>query len=185
MKHYSLPPLEVRMSPNQSKRQYPDLGVKMIAVHDPEGFWDGTISTIMNPKTEVSYHAFLKADGSKAIQFVPWNRKSWSCRIYNSVTENLCLEGFYNKPYDDEALHIFARMVAFRLHKRGLPATAVLPGMVGTTQGKGFTQHKFLGALGGNHKDFVNTDAKWKAFAAMVKSEAAYGHFRKTWGRSN
>jgi len=185
MKHYSLPPLTQMHSPNQSKRTHPELGVQMIAVHDPEGYWKGTISTIMSARAEVSYHAFLKADGKECIQFVPWNRKAWACRVYNSVTENLCLEGFYNKPYDDYALHVFARMVAFRLKKRGLPATAVLPGMVSTPKGKGFTQHKFLGTLGGNHKDFVNTDAKWKAFADMVKAEYKYGHFRKTWGRSN
>lgn len=177
----NLPPLEDwTKCPNQSQRLH-GIGVRLVVVHDPEGTYAGTSGYLMTAAAQVSYHVLLSEDGSHARQFVPWERKAWSCASFNSISDNISIEGFAAEPYDDEGLRRLARVVAFRLHERRLPATFVSAGRV--TNGEGFTFHSELGAAGGGHHDPGFDPATKARFIDLVHREAAHGRFRAVWGK--
>lgn len=171
----SLPRLEHRPSPNQSDRLE---GVRLVVVHDTEGGYEGSIAWLCNPAAQASAHVVLREDGAEATQLVPWSRKAWACMAYNSASDNLEMAGFASRGYGLAQLRRAARIVAFRLHKRGLPARWARGG-----QGQGFCRHYDLGAAGGGHYDPTTSTAKWLAFVALVKLEHRRGHFRHDWGQ--
>lgn len=172
----SLPPLKTRWSPNYSSRNGAE--VRLVVVHDTEGGYDGSVAWLCNPRARASAHVVLREDGLEATQLVPWNQKAWSCVDFNGVSDNLELAGFSSKWYSLSQLRRAARIVAFRLHKRNLPAVWARNG-----SGKGFCRHYDLGAAGGGHSDPTTSTVKWLAFVALVKLEAQRGHFRAEWGQ--
>ena len=180
----NLPPLTIKNSPNQSARtDYPG-GVRLVVVHEPVGGYEGTVAYIMRPGSNVSYHVLTSEDCKEATQLVPWGRKAWSCARFNSVSDNISIAG---KPenWSFAALNRLARIVAYRLKERDLPATfysaPLRPPPVGTA--RGFTYHSQLGAAGGGHSDprFSRTQSAF--FKLAVKFHRRIGGFRPQWGR--
>ena len=169
-----LPPLKERLSPNRSSRH--GQAVHLVVVHDTEGGYAGSIATLCDPARQASAHVVVREDGNEATQLVPWNEKAWACVAFNGVSDNIELAGFHDRLGSHE-LRVGARVVAFRLHKRGLPARWSRDG-----KSPGFCRHYDLGAAGGGHTDPTTSLVYWLRFVALVKYEARRGHFRQTWG---
>jgi N-acetylmuramoyl-L-alanine amidase-like protein len=169
-----LPPLKERLTPNRSSRH--GQTVHLVVVHDTEGGYAGSIATLCDPGRQASAHVVVREDGREATQLVPWNEKAWACVAFNSVSDNIELAGFHDRLGSHE-LRVGARVVAFRLHKRGLPARWSRDG-----KSPGFCRHYDLGAAGGGHTDPTTRLLYWLRFVAWVKYEARRGHFRQTWG---
>lgn len=173
-----LPRLVFRWSPNQSRRL---LRVRLVVVHRPVGSYRGAIASMCDRKHEAAAQVIIREDGREATQLVPWNRKAWACRFYNSVSDNIeTPDWLWSGAMNDEkeqVMRVCARAVAFRLHKRKLPARSV------GALGRGFTSHYRLGKAGGGHTDPTTDPARWAHFARLVVEEHARGGFRKTWGR--
>lgn len=175
----NLPPLKLDYSPNQSPRG--DNKVTLVVVHDTEGDYGGAISWLKEPQAKASAHVVLREDGDEATQLVSWGHKAWSCVDYNSITDNIEIAGHAAKGYPDHQLRRAARIVAFRLKKRGLPPNHVKPKHPGDGS-RGFTYHSDLGEKGGGHTDpgFSKIRSLW--FDLRVKFEYARGQFRNEWG---
>ena len=167
-----LPPLVQHPSPNQSSRH--GVPVHLVVVHDTEGGYAGSIETLCDPNRQASAHVVVREDGGEATQLVPWEGKAWACVAFNSVSDNIELAGFHDKLHN---LRVGARVVAFRLHKRGLPARWSRDG-----KSPGFCRHYDLGAAGGGHTDPTTHLLYWLRFVVLVKYEARRGKFRPQWG---
>jgi hypothetical protein len=167
-----LPPLTQVFTPNKSERSTQD--VRLVVVHDPEGSYTGTISWIQNRSADVSYHVLLNNEGTRAVQFVPWDKKAWS--------DNISIAGFAGNKWSYAALNRLARVVAFRLHKRNLPATFITGPVDPNNPPRGFTFHSELGRAGGGHRDPGLTGVKKAFFIAAVKFHLKRRRFRAEWG---
>lgn len=179
-KGYVLPPLVSAWSPNHSSRR--GQRVNLVVVHDTEGGYAGSVSWLRNPNARASAHVVIREDGKHASQLVGWEDKAWACADYNSESDNIEMAGYAAKPYPLEQLGAYpleqlgvtARVVAYRLHKRGLPPVH--------STSRGFCYHSDLGAAGGGHHDPALSAAQRKWFEAQVKYEYERGGFRDTWG---
>ena len=171
-----LPPLKWKASPNESSRGRTK--ISLVVVHDTEGGYDGAVSWFANSHSEVSAHIVLKEDGSQATQMVEYARKAWHAQDFNSCSIGLEMAGFAKKGYGPAEWAVAARIVAFLLHKNGLPARWAKGG-----GGKGFCRHYDLGRAGGGHYDPTTDDAVWAKFVHQVEDELKRGGFRATWGR--
>lgn len=171
-----LPTLRRRISPNRSRRHTP---VDLIVVHRPVCPYDVAIRVLCDPHHEASAHIVLGPRGREATQLVPWGEKAWACVAYNSRSDNLEIEDRAWTGEDPEALAVAARIVAYRLHKRGLPARWARKG-----KGRGFCRHYDLGAGGGGHTDPTTSLRTWLRFVFMVKRELRRGGFRPMWGEN-
>jgi hypothetical protein len=184
-----LPPLRWNASPNQSQRLHPP--VRLVVVHRPVGGYAGSIAVMCDPTPEGdprkarSTHAIVREDGAEATQLVAWGRKAWACASFNSQSDNIeTPDAIWTQPLTPErhrVMRVCARIVAFRLHKRSLPAQALFGANILT--GQGFTRHYDLGIAGGGHTDPTTDMGRWLAFGEMVAEEHARGGFRPTWGR--
>lgn len=183
-----LPKIVHRDSPNQSSRH--GARVHLFVVHSTEGHYKGDVSWLCNPSAQASAHIVLREDGEEATQLVPWERKAWTQAAFNPVAESLELcgrriafdeefEALRHKPgrLPKKQIRVAARIVAFRLRKRGLPPKWSRHGKT-----PGFCRHLDLGAAGGGHRDPFGTFGWWK-FIARVKYEYRRGGFRQSWGR--
>ena len=140
-----------------------------------------------NPQANASAHGVLgrpvatggpKVKPLEFTQLVRWSEKSWSCEAFNGVSEGLEIDDDAWTGKDPEALRVAARIVAFRLHKRGLPARWARKGY-----GRGFCRHADLGLAGGGHTECPTTNLiLWLKFVYMVKRELRRGNFRHEWG---
>ena len=176
MRPAKLPKLIISNTPNQSDR---GSEVRLVVVHKTEGGYEGSVSWLKNTKAQASAHVVVNEDGSEATQIVPWNKKAWACMAFNGVSDNIELAG-YSSDFmvsDQQQLRVAARIVAFRLKKRGLPSKWARNG-----NGKGFCRHYDLGAAGGGHHDPTMSATKWLKFCFWVKFEYLRGGFRETWG---
>lgn len=174
----TLPPIRsaaVWPSPNSSARTHGNDAVDLIIVHTPEGSYEGTNRFIGLPSAGVSYHILIKEDGSEATQHVQFSRKAWHAKVHNSRSEGISLAGFAvsTRAFSPGGRKL-ARVVAFRLHKRGLPPVWRKHGEVGG----GFCRHADLQT---DRTDPMNK-YRWYSFVAMVKFQYALGKFRKSWG---
>lgn len=172
-----LPPLVWKESPNQSKRVHGPESIRLIVVHTPEGRYGPMVAYCRRSSgRRVSYHGILREDGLEFTQLVPWNQKAWHVGAYNSLSEGISAAG-WAKNFDvtSEQARRLARIVAFRLHKRGLPARWSRDG-----GGEGFCRHADLQS---DRSDPMSLE-KWQKFVRMVQAEAKRGGFRKTWGRT-
>ena len=172
-----LPPLNWVESPNASARK-PGVTLDLIVVHDTEGGYQSALSWFSNRHSQVSAHIVLKEDGSEATQMVPYSNKAWHCSSFNSRSIGLEMAGFAKKGYGEHEWAVAARIVAFLLHKHGIPVRWAKNG-----QGSGFCRHYDLGAAGGGHHDPTSDDAVWQTFVNRVKHEVQRGGFRPEWGR--
>jgi hypothetical protein len=156
--------ITVKNSPNQSPRQ--EGPVRLVICHTPEGGDVGTISTIMHPRNEVSYHRLYLKGGKEAIQFVPFARKAWHAKTYNSLSDGLAVSGFA-RHFDlrDPSVKEFAKGVASRLISRGLR-----PQWTTDPRKGGFCRH---GDIQGDRTDPTPDLAEWKLFVGMVQAEYA------------
>jgi hypothetical protein len=178
-----LPPLKWVASPNQSQRLHPP--VRLVVVHRPVGHYAGAIASMCDPTHKAAAHVIVREDGAEATQLVPWGRKAWACASFNSQSDNIeTPDLLWTKPLTAETRHVMrvcARVVAFRLHKRRLPSTALFGANI--LSGQGFTRHFDLGIAGGGHTDPTTDMGRWLVFGEMVTEELHRGGFRPTWGR--
>lgn len=173
----TLPPLKQRWTPNQGRRLTP---VRLVVVHRPVGSYRSAIEVLCDPAHEASAHVVVREDGREATQLVGWGKKAWACVWFNSTSDNIetpdwIWSGELAEP-KLQVLKVCARIVAFRLHKRGLPAQWCKP------TGKGFLRHYDLGKAGGGHTDPTTDNHRWLQFVELVRQEADRGHFRPHWG---
>lgn len=180
----NLPPLTIKNSPNQSARTAYPGGVRLVVLHEPVGGYEGSVAHCMKPSSNVSYHVLTNEACTEATQLVPWDRKSWSCVRFNSVSDNISIAGLPSR-WSFAALNRLARITAFRLHKRGLPARFWSGPLRPPPDGyaRGFTYHRELGLAGGGHSDPRFSKAQHVFFVAAVKFHRAVGRFRPSWGR--
>lgn len=144
----------------------------------------GVVSYFKNPANRASAHIVFPGSAvpGEAAQMVEWDRMAWAEAAYNPVSDDIesadacwTIEE-HGKVADEEGLKVLARIVAYRLHVRGLPPV--------WSHRRGFCRHADLGAAGGGHTACPTTDlALWRRFVAMVQSEHERGGFRRTWGR--
>jgi hypothetical protein len=170
-----LPDLVWRQSPNFSSRG--GAMVRLIVWHATMGAYAGAISWLCNPQAQASANAVEREDGGQATQLVQWGRKAWHVAAYNSVAEGLEMAGS-GPSWPLQQLRVAARIIAYRLHARGLPPRYARWGI-----GLGFCRHKDLGLAGGGHVDPPMSLATWNLCKWLVKREAARGGFRPSWGR--
>lgn len=188
----SLPPLvdataiaDDRGQANHSPRIHGVDAIRLVIVHTPEGGYEGTVRYVSTPPDgrewrdgdrRVSYHNLLREDGKQATQLVPWDRKAWHAGAFNSLSEGVAIAGWASKT---RALspggRRFARIVAFRLRRRGLPARWARDG-----GGRGFCRHADLQS---DRRDPMPL-GRWLTFVALVKFEHAREGFRERWGRN-
>jgi len=172
-----LPPLLWDPSPNYSSRR--GQSVHLVVCHRPVGSYEGSIATLKNPASQASAHVITKPGGQEATQLVAWGDKAWACMAFNAFSDNIEFSDEMWVGDDPEGLAVAARIVAFRLHERGLPAVWTRD----PNNKPGFTRHYDLGMIGGGHTDPTTDLAVWEQFVSMVQAEAKRGGFRKTWGR--
>lgn len=153
-----------RPSPNQSARTHGTGAVRLVIAHTPEGSYDGTVRYCLNAAgRRVSYHLLLNEDGTEATQLVPWTRKAWHAGAYNSLSDGVAAAGFA-RDFDvgSPQSRAFARVIAQRLHARGLPARWSKDG-----GGSGFCRHADLQT---DRSDPMSVD-KWRRFVRLVQAE--------------
>jgi hypothetical protein len=174
----SLPNLRHHPSPNQSARL---IVPYLIVVHRPVASFASAERTLTDdtrpPKERVSAHV-LTDSNREAVQLVPWDRKAWTCELFNSASYNLEIDDDAWNGSDPAALATAARIVAF-LNKR----TAIPPVWTHHPhRDPGVCRHFDLGRAGGGHTDPTTDDERWRHFIAMVRVEYDRGGFRPTWG---
>ena len=140
--------------------------------------YGGVISWFHNPTSQVSAHLVFPGSAApgEVTQMVAWNDMAWAEAAYNPVADDIETADDIWVGNDVDGMAVLARIVAFRLHERGLPA------VWSTT--RGFCRHADLGSAGGGHTECPTTDiALWKHFVGLVQDEAKRGEFLKSWGR--
>ena len=185
--HPILPPI-LKWEPTRNSA--PRLGhpVSLVVVHrwgvrytTPEAehtTYDGVVNYFKQPSSQVSAHIVFPGSAApgEATQMVAWDDYAWAQAAFNPVADEIESADAIWLGQDDHGLEVLARIVAFRLHVRGLPAV--------WSSRRGFCRHADLGAAGGGHTECPTTDfAVWRRFVKLVQREAERGHFRKTWGR--
>jgi hypothetical protein len=176
----ALPPIKWRFSPNFSKRDH-GAPVSLVVVHRPVGSYLGSIEALCEPTHAASAHVILgrpkRSAPLEVTQLVRWSLKAWACMAYNSRSDNLEIADAAWTGADPEAWKAAARIVAYRLKKRGLP-----PRWARRGEGRGFCRHLDLGTAGGGHTDPTTSLVVWLRFVARVKFEYYRGGFRPDWG---
>ena len=146
--------------------------------------YEGVISYFLDPAHQASAHVVFPGSAvpDRATQMVSWAHMAWAEAAYNPVADDVesadaCWTGGANGgPADPDGLEVLARIVAFRLHQRGLPAV--------WSHRRGFCRHADLGSAGGGHTACPTTDlGLWRHFVHLVQLQAERGGFRRTWGR--
>src|SRR5450756_1533691 len=115
----NLPPLRQTPSPNYSSRN--GARVRLVVVHDCEGSGPGAVSWFAQRRSEVSANIVLNDDGSFATQCVPMNEKAWHACGANPFSDSIELGGYTRLGFGAAELDSAAAIVAWLLHRRGLP----------------------------------------------------------------
>lgn len=140
--------------------------------------YQGVVNFFENPANQASAHVVFPGSAvpGKATQMVPWHDYAWAEAAYNPVADDVESADAIWVGNDEEGFAVLARIVAFRLQKRGLPAV--------WSSRRGFCRHADLGQAGGGHLECPTTDmALWRKFVRAVQAEHARGHFRHSWGQ--
>lgn len=140
--------------------------------------YESVVRYFADPANEASAHIVFPGSAvpGRAAQLVAWEDKAWAEAAYNASSDDVESADALWLGEDAHGLAVLARIVAFRLHVRGLPAT--------WSAERGFCRHADLGVPGGGHTACPTTDlAAWRAFCALVEREAGRGGFRPVWGR--
>jgi hypothetical protein len=187
-----LPRLVWKESPNQSDRH--GATVSLIVAHrwgspvahdkkQAQSRYDGNVAWLRNPDADASSHVVYGGSlVNEAAQLVPWARKAWTCVQFNSISDNIEFADAIWSGDDTEGFRVAARIVAFRLHARSLPAKWVR-GEALLHGGRGVTRHYDLGQAGGGHTDPTTDSDVWREFMARVAYELRRSHFLSKWGR--
>lgn len=162
MTQLTLPPLKHVPSPNFSNRT---AKVDLIVVHDCEGSYAGSINWFAQAKSQVSAHLVLREDGGEVTQMVAFDKKAWHACAFNSRSIGIEMAGFKAKGFEAREWQEAADIVAFLLHKFGLPCRWAEHG-----EGAGFCSHFDLGKAGGGHTDPTTDSAVWTHFCGLVKA---------------
>ena len=151
-------------SPNQSDRIHGADQVRIIVAHTPQGGYAGSVNYCMNPSADVSYHLLIKRDGTEATQLVPWSRKAWHAKSYNSISDGISVEGYAALfQLQDGGTKELAKAIAQRLIARKL-----LPQWTTDPMKGGFCRH---GDLQSDRTDPTPDLVEWKLFVDMVKHQ--------------
>lgn len=144
--------------------------------------YQGVVNYFMDRGHSASAHVVFPGSAvpGEATQMVAWQDLAWAEAAYNAEADEIesadALWPDANPAPDADGLAVLARIVAFRLHVRGLPAV--------WSARRGFCRHADLGAAGGGHAQCPTTDlAYWRRFVSLVQHEHDRGGFRKSWGR--
>ncbi len=162
----TLPPLKWVPSPNFSSRK--GAKVTLIVCHDCEGSYAGSINWFSQKVSQVSAHLVLKEDGSEVTQMVAFDQKAWHAVQFNAASIGLEMAGYAAKGFADNEWQEAADIVAYLLHKFGIPCRWAQKGL-----GGGFTSHFDLGKAGGGHTDPTRDPAVWQKFVARVTASYA------------
>lgn len=179
-----LPPLVTSDTPNKSSRH--GAAVRLIVPHTVEGSYEAGVSWLKNPSAQASAHIVLNENGTQATQLVGWDEKSWACADFNAEAENIECAGKLTWPnqllgHNMKQMRVLARIVAFRLRKRGLPPKWVQN--KDRFHGRGVARHGDLAPEGGHPLCKVWRYRSWFVFMGLVKYEYRRRHFRERWGR--
>ena len=158
----TLPVIKWTPSPNFSSRG--GQKTRLIVVHDCEGGYLGSIAWLAMPRSQVSAHMVLSEDGTEATQMVAWGNKAWHACNVNPFSEGIEAAGFQAKGFSAAEWQALAELVAWRLHANNIPCQEA----TAANNWTGFTQHVYLGAMGGNHHDITEDPKVWGAFVARV-----------------
>lgn len=159
-------------------------GVRFVSEPQEAVTYEGVCHYFADPAHQASAHVVFpgSARPGQATQMVAWEQMAWAEAAYNPVADDVesadaCWTGAADGgPADPHGLAVLARIVAYRLHVRGLPPV--------WSHRRGFCRHADLGAAGGGHLACPTTDlALWRRFVRLVQAEAERGGFRKEWGR--
>lgn len=150
-------------SPNQSGWTHGEEAIDLVICHTAEGGYTGTVAYLKSPAVQVSYHLLINEDGSEATQLVPWSRKAWHAKVYNSRAEGISCAG-HARSFDVRSAQAraFARVVAERLVERGLPCRWARDG-----SGQGFCRH---GDVQSDRSDPMSPE-KFDLFVDMVREQ--------------
>lgn len=139
--------------------------------------YEGVINFFKNPANGASAHVVFPGSAvpGEATQMVSWADYAWAEAAYNPVADEVESADAIWLGQDPEGMDVLARIVAQRLHARGLPP-------VWSTH-RGFCRHGDLGQAGGGHTSCPTTDLKvWKHFVGKVQSNFPWDG-REVWGR--
>lgn len=153
-------------------------GVRYTSEEAEAASYRGVVSYFSDPRNRASAHVVFPGSAvpGEATQMVAWHDMAWSEASYNPVSDDIESADAIWLGHDPDGLAVLARIVAFRLHKRGLPG-------VWSTR-HGMCRHADLGAAGGGHLECPTTDLPlWRHFVSLVQHELERGGFRQTWGR--
>lgn len=153
-------------------------GVRYTSIDEERNSYHGVQNYFRDPSHKVSAHVVFPGSAvpGEAAQMVAWNDMAWAEAAYNPVADEVESADAIWLGHDPEGMAVLARIVAFRLHVRGLPPV--------WSSRRGFCRHADLGAAGGGHTSCPTTNLNvWRHFVSLVKHEAARGGFRKSWGR--
>jgi hypothetical protein len=153
-------------------------GVRFTSLADEVRTAHGVVNYFKDRKNGASAHVVFPGGATPrhAYQMVPWGMKAWAEADYNATSDDFESDDAIWNGHDPVGMHILARMVACRLHVRGLPPI--------WSRERGFARHADLGAAGGGHTQCPTTDLNvWKAFVHLVQFEHHRGGFRPVWGR--
>jgi hypothetical protein len=146
--------------------------------------YESVVRYFSDPSHQASAHVVFPGSAvpGQATQMVSWAHMAWTEAAYNPVADDVesadaCwLRDSSGHVIDPHGLQVLARIVAYRLHVRGLPAV--------WSHRRGFCRHADLGAAGGGHLQCPTTDlGLWRYFVKRVQAETERGGFRKEWGR--
>jgi len=131
----------------------------------------------MDAASQVSAH-ILTDSNREATQFVPWDRKAWSCVAFNSASYNIEADDQAWTHDDPASLATASRIVAYVCKKTGIPPTWT----TAPHQRAGVCRHYDLGIAGGGHTDPTTDIQVWRRFMELVRGEYDKGGFRPSWG---
>lgn len=169
--------------------------VKLVVVHrwgvryvNPNGTlqsYHGVINFFSDRTNQASAHVVYpglalpvgsRPTDGEATQMVAWADYAWAEAAYNPVADDVESADAIWLGKDWPGFEQLARIVAYRLHKRGIPPV--------WSSRHGFCRHADLGAAGGGHTQCPTTDlVLWRRFVRSVQREHERGGFRDRWGR--
>lgn len=159
-----------RFSPNRSSRY--GATVRGVVIHTTEGSFKGSLSWMLNPRSQVSAHYLVSdienPDGAytEVVRLVPESEKAWTARSANPVTINYELAGFARRTRAEwlnqyrQQLQTTAALVASDVLEYGIPLVHGWPGILG---------HRDLDAAGfpNDHTD-PGVMFPWDEFISMI-----------------
>lgn len=152
-------------------------GVRYVSSRGEARDYEGVVRYFLNPSNRASAHVVFPGSAvlGKATQMVHWNRMAWAEAAYNPIADDIeSADGIWLGK-DAQGLRVLARIVAYRIHKHGLPCV--------WSHHRGFCRHADLGAAGGGHLQCPTTDISlWRHFVSLVQAEHQRGEFRHSWG---